>query len=110
MWCSNPTWGSPRIVGELRKLGINVAKSTVEKYRPKVFKPSSPTWKAFLHNHVNDLVSCDFFTVPTVNSGQHSRSWKPFRGTLRHAISSGIGMPSTGHLSNSESRIWASTK
>ena len=35
MWRSNPTWGSPRIVGELRKLGINVAKSTVEKYRPK---------------------------------------------------------------------------
>src|SRR5262245_29486986 len=30
MWQSNPTWGSPRIVGELRKLGINVAKSTVE--------------------------------------------------------------------------------
>jgi putative transposase len=32
MWQSNPTWGSPRIVGELRKLGIDVAKSTVEKY------------------------------------------------------------------------------
>jgi transposase InsO family protein len=37
----------------------------VEKYRLKVLKPSSPTWKAFLHNHVKDLVSCDFFTVPT---------------------------------------------
>ena len=35
MWQSNPTWGSPRIVGELRKLGIDVAKSTVEQYRPK---------------------------------------------------------------------------
>ena len=33
MWRSNPTWGSPRIVGELRKIGITVAKSTVEKYR-----------------------------------------------------------------------------
>ena len=31
MWQANPTWGSPRIVGELRKLGLNVAKSTVEK-------------------------------------------------------------------------------
>jgi putative transposase len=38
----------------------------VEKYRPKNHKPSSPTWKAFLHNHVTDLVSCDFFIVPTV--------------------------------------------
>src|SRR5919106_5560692 len=45
MWRSNPTWGSPRIVGELGKLGIHVAKSTVEKYRPRPTKPSSPTWK-----------------------------------------------------------------
>jgi transposase InsO family protein len=65
MWRSNPTWGSPRIVGELHKIGIEVAKSTVEKYRPHIRKPTSPTWKAFLTNHVQDLVSCDFFTVPT---------------------------------------------
>ena len=65
MWRANPTWGSPRIVGELRKLGINVAKSTVEKYRPSGRKPPSPTWKVFLNNHVTDIVACDFFTVPT---------------------------------------------
>ena len=65
MWCSNPLWGTPRIVGELRKLGLNVAKSTVEKYRPHVHKPSSPTWKTFLKNHGKDIVACDFFTVPT---------------------------------------------
>ena len=65
MWRSNPTWGSPRIVGELRKLGIDVAKSTVEKYRPRSRQPASPTWKASLKNHVQDLVACDFFTVPT---------------------------------------------
>ncbi len=29
-------------------------------------KPSSPTWRAFLENHVKDLVSVDFFVVPTV--------------------------------------------
>jgi putative transposase len=67
MWRSNPLWGSPRIMGELRKLGINVAKSTVERYRPKRRKPSSPTWKAFLNNHVKDIVACDFFTVPTAS-------------------------------------------
>jgi transposase InsO family protein len=66
MWQANPTWGSPRIVGELRKLGIEVAKSTVEKYRPRVHKSASPTWKSFLNNHVKDLMACDFFTVPTV--------------------------------------------
>ena len=31
MWRSNPTWGAPRIVGELHKIGIDVAKSTAEK-------------------------------------------------------------------------------
>src|SRR5262245_3751341 len=51
MWQSNPTWGSPRIMGELEKLGIHVAKSTVEKYQPRLRKPRSPTWKAFLKNH-----------------------------------------------------------
>jgi len=66
MWQANPTWGSPRIVGELRKVGIEVTKSTVEKYRIRPPKPPSPTWKAFLTNHMQDLVALDFFVVPTV--------------------------------------------
>src|SRR5919197_5514005 len=41
MWQANPTWGAPRIVGELRKLGIDVAKSTVEKYRVRPKRPPS---------------------------------------------------------------------
>jgi putative transposase len=65
MWQANPTWGSPRIVGELQKLGINVAKATVEKYRVRPCTPPSPTWKTFLHNHIKDLVALDFFVVPT---------------------------------------------
>ena len=60
------SWGSPRIVGEPGKLGIDVARSTMEKYRVRSRKPPSPTWKAFLNNHVRDLVSVDFFVVPTV--------------------------------------------
>jgi putative transposase len=63
---ANPRWGSPRIVGELRKLGIAVAKSTVETYRVCPRRPTSPTWRAFLKYHVTELVSIDFFTVPTV--------------------------------------------
>ena len=63
---ANTGLGSPRIVWELRKLGIDVAKSTVEKYRVRFRKPPSPTWKAFLNTHVKDLVSIDFFVVPTV--------------------------------------------
>ena len=66
MSAANPTWGSPRLMGELRKLGIEVAKSTVEKYRTRRSKPPSPTWRAFLTTHAKDLVSIDFFTVATV--------------------------------------------
>jgi transposase InsO family protein len=66
---ANPLWGSPRIAGELRKLGIEVAKSTVEKYRVRTRKPPSPTWKAFLNNHVKELVAIDFFVVPTLDFG-----------------------------------------
>jgi hypothetical protein len=66
MWQANPTWGSPRIVRELHKLGIDVGKSTVEKYRVRPQKPPSPTWKTFLKNHVQDLMALDFFIVPTV--------------------------------------------
>src|SRR5271156_3061769 len=63
---ANPLWGTPRIVGELGKLGIKVAKSTVDKYRVRSGKAPSPTWKAFLKNHINDLVSIDFLIVPTI--------------------------------------------
>ena len=45
---ANPLWGTPRIVGELGKLGIKVVKSTVDKYRVRSRKAPSPTWKAFL--------------------------------------------------------------
>ena len=64
---ANIGWGVPRIVGELRKLGIEVAESTVEKYRVKHPKSPSPTWKSFLANHLTDLVAIDFFVVPTMN-------------------------------------------
>jgi putative transposase len=62
----NPLWGVPRIQSELRLLGVEVAASTVAKYRIKVAKPPSQTWKTFLENHVEQIASIDFFTVPTV--------------------------------------------
>ena len=33
---------------------------------PRRSKPPSQTWRAFLQNHLADLVSVDFFVVPTV--------------------------------------------
>jgi len=53
-------------MGELAKLGIKVNKSTVDKYRVRVRKPPSPTWRAFLKNHAREIVSIDFMLVPTV--------------------------------------------
>ena len=66
MSAANPTWGSPRIRGELGKLGITVAKSTVDTYRVRSSRPPSPTWRTFLATHAQDLVSIDFLTVATV--------------------------------------------
>jgi len=62
---ANPLWGAPRIHGELLKLGIEISERTVSRLMPRRRKPPSQTWKAFLENHVNELISIDFFTVPT---------------------------------------------
>jgi transposase InsO family protein len=32
----------------------------------RTMSQANPTWKAFLHNHLRDFVSMDFFVVPTV--------------------------------------------
>jgi transposase InsO family protein len=62
----NPLWGAPRVHGELQMLGIEIAQTTVAKYMVRHRKPPSQTWRTFLDNHAKDLVSIDFFTVPTV--------------------------------------------
>ena len=61
----NPTWGAPRIHGELLKLGFELGEATVSRYMPLRRKPPSQTWRSFLQNHTQDLVSIDFFVVPT---------------------------------------------
>jgi len=62
---ANPSWGAPRIHGELRKLGIAVAQATVSRYLPRRAPraPRGQSWKTFLANHVP--VSMDIFVVPT---------------------------------------------
>src|SRR5260370_561562 len=65
MALANPLWGSPRIHGELLKLGLEVSQRTVARLMPRRPKSPSQTWRTFLQNHVLDLVSVDFFVVPT---------------------------------------------
>jgi hypothetical protein len=62
----NPSWGAPRIHGELLKLGIDIGETSVSKYLMRCRKPPSQTWRTFLENHAQQLVSIDFFTVPMI--------------------------------------------
>ena len=66
MSLANRLWGAPRIHGELLKLGIEVAQSTVAKYMARSGRGRSQTWKTFLHNHVAGIGAMDFLIVPTV--------------------------------------------
>jgi transposase InsO family protein len=66
MSLANRLWGAPRIHGELLKLGIEVAQSTVAKYMAKGGRGRSQTWKTFLHNHAAGIAAMDFLVVPTV--------------------------------------------
>ncbi len=63
---ANPLWGAPRIHGELLKLGIEVAQTTVAKYMARGRRPPSQSWNTFLRNHAEGIASIDFFVVPTV--------------------------------------------
>jgi putative transposase len=65
MSMANSLWGAPRIHGELLKLGIDVSQATVSKYMVKPEHRPSQSWRTFLMNHASDIVSIDFFTVPT---------------------------------------------
>jgi putative transposase len=67
MSSANVLWEAPRLHAELLKLGIEVSQATVAKHMVKHRKPPSPTWRTFLENHVKQLVSVDFFVVPTLS-------------------------------------------
>ncbi len=62
----NPTWGAPRIHGELLMLGYAVSEATVSRYMLKRRGRPTQTWKTFLRNHLDETAAIDFLTVPTV--------------------------------------------
>jgi hypothetical protein len=66
MSIENPLWGSPRIHGELLKLGFAVAQSSVAKYMVKRRGPPSQGWRTLLHNHAPDIAAMDLVAVPTI--------------------------------------------
>ena len=67
----NPLWGHRRIHGELMKLGVTVAPSTVwEILHAAGIDPaprrSGPSWRQFLHAQAAGIVAVDFLHVDTV--------------------------------------------
>jgi putative transposase len=65
MATANRLWGAERIRGELLKLDIRVAKSTIQRYlreaRPP--RPAGQPWPTFLRNHAPAIWACDFLPV-----------------------------------------------
>jgi putative transposase len=69
MVAENPTWGAPRIHGELLMLGFDVSERTISRWMRKAPRGPEPAkrWLAFLRNHREAIAAMDFFTVPTLN-------------------------------------------
>ena len=67
----NPTWGAPRIHGELRMLGFDISERTVLRWMRKAPRnpESAKRWTTFLNNHREVIAAMDFFTVPTLSFG-----------------------------------------
>lgn len=68
MVAENPTWGAPRIHGELLKIGFDVSERTVSRWVLRAPKrpDASRRWKAFLSNHREAIAAMDFLAVPTL--------------------------------------------
>jgi hypothetical protein len=67
MSLANPLWGTPRIHGELLKLGIDIGQTSVAKYIARRRGPPSQGWKTFLRNHADGIVAMDLYVVPTIS-------------------------------------------
>ena len=66
MAAENPTWGAPRIHGELLKLGFEISESTVSRYLAQGPLPrdSGQRWPTFLKNHRKAMAAMDFSACP----------------------------------------------
>jgi putative transposase len=68
MVAENPTWGAPRIHGELLTLGFYVSERTISRWMKRAPRDPEPAkrWLVFLRNHREAIAAMDFFTVPTI--------------------------------------------
>jgi len=65
MVAENPTWGAPRIHGELLMLGFEVSETTVSRWMRRAPRHPEPAqrWLAFLRNHREAIAAMDFFAA-----------------------------------------------
>ena len=68
MVAENPTWGAPRVHGELLMLGFDVSERTISRWMRRAPRNPEPAkrWLIFLRNHREAIAAMDFFTIPTV--------------------------------------------
>jgi len=71
MMLENPTWGAPRIHGELLMLGFDVSERSISRWMRRAPRNPEPArrWLAFLRNHREAIAAMDFFTMPTITFG-----------------------------------------
>jgi hypothetical protein len=71
MVVENPTWGAPRIHGELRMLGFELSERTISRWMKRA--PRDPDrakrWLAFLRNHREAIAAMGFFTAARITFG-----------------------------------------
>src|SRR5215469_14594726 len=99
MTAENPTWGAPRIHGELLMLGFAVSERTISRWMKRVPRdPPAQRWRVLLANHREAIAAMDFFTVPTISFGvlycffviSHDRRRIMHFNTTKHPTSSWI--------------------
>jgi putative transposase len=94
MVVENPTWGAPRIHGELLMLGFDVSERTISRWMKRATgdRELAKRWLTFLRNHLEAIAAMDFFTVPTIAFSMSSwivqqlREAFPFGSAPRFAI------------------------
>jgi hypothetical protein len=80
-------WVAPRIHGELLKLGLEIAQSSVANCMVKRRGPQNQGWRTFLHNHAPDIAAMDLFVVPTIGFDHRQTGSQKPRLDQRHSKS-----------------------
>jgi len=86
MAIENVLWGYERIVGELRKIGCRIGRTSVQRILKdegihplpgKARKRPPLRWITFVHAHMETLLACDFFSLSASRSGRFAERNRP---------------------------------